>query len=412
MTTNQFHNALLQGRGSCVLAAMAEPEKFREDILWACRELISFDTQCEGSRAWLLYELISLYSDREPFLQAACDALIACPSLGDWHLDTLAELLEYLSQDGSERAWDTLMRKYRMLYHQMLKIGPPEGYWAARDDYEHLCVILATCREYCFDLARDMGRLSLETEWLRDWTFDWFYAAKAEKYLRSMIKAAQRDALLAEFLRVHTPRESASQPRRRNKLLSRWNATPERVEEACQCYRSAVTEAEKAEALDAFRIYPYPGDPKSVIADVKLEHKALRSSAWRALRNIKHPAVREFSLRHLFDEDEAFHTFCTNYEPRDEAILMERLLTPDVDFESNTTWHGDQMAVLDMKKPPKAALRYIFDTTFCSCCRFHTLEEMGRRRMLTLPLLEECRFDANDDIRAYARRALKRRAKR
>lgn len=412
MTINEFHNALLQGRGSCVLAVRENPEKYREEVLWACRELISFDTQCEGSRAWLLYELICLYPDRAPFIKATCDALIACESIGDWHLDTLAELLEYLSQDGSEAAWSALMRKYRALYHQMLKVGPPEGYWATRDDYEHLCVILATCREFCTDIARDMGRLSLETRWLKDWTFDWFYAAKAEKYLRSMTKAAAKDANLTEFLRVHRPQEPESRPQRRIMRLSRWNATPERVEEACQRYLRSVTAEEKAEALDAFRRYPYPEDPSPILADAESDHEALHGCAWLALRHIRHTAVREFALQHLYDEEVAFSVFVANYEPKDEALLTKRLLAPEVDFESNTTWHRDQMAVLLMDMPPKDAIRYIFNTSYCSCCRFHALQEMGRRRMLTPAMLEECQYDANDDIRAYARRALRRRASR
>lgn len=412
MTTNEFHNALLQGRGSCVLAVRENPEKYRQEVLWACRELISFDTQCEGSRAWLLYELICLYPDRAPFINATCDALLACESRGDWHLDTLAELLEYLSQDGSDAAWQTLMRKYRALYHQMLKVGPPEGYWAARDDYEHLCVILATCREFCTDIARDMGHLSLETPWLRDWTFDWFYDAKAVKYLRSMTNAAAKDANLTEFLRVHRLQKQESPPRHSIKRLTRWNATPERVDDACLCYLSAITAEEKAEALDAFRFYPYPGAPEPILADALSRHVKLHDCAWRALRHIRHNAVREFALLHLYDEEAAFSVFTANYVPKDEALLMERLLAHEVDFESNTTWHGDQMAVLHMDKAPKTALSYIFDTTYCSCCRFHSLEEMGRRRMLTSAMLEECQFDANDDIRAYARRALKRRAKK
>jgi hypothetical protein len=37
---------------------------------------------------------------------------------------------------------------------------------------------------------------------------------------------------------------------------------------------------------------------------------------------------------------------------------------------------------------------------------------MGRRRMLTQELLEECLYDSNDDIRTYARRALNRRKRR
>ncbi len=66
---------------------------------------------------------------------------------------------------------------------------------------------------------------------------------------------------------------------------------------------------------------------------------------------------------------------------------------------------------MDKQKPPApgSALRFIFDTTYCSECRADALRQMGRRRMLTPELLEECQYDANDHIRTYARRCLNRR---
>lgn len=417
MTTNDFHNALLQGRGTTVLAAKRDPEAYREEVLWACRELVAFDTQCEGSRAWLIYQLVCLYPDRTPFVRAACEALLRCPSDRSWHVASLAELVELFFQDGDQTAWKALMKKYRMLYHQMRRVGPPKEdcYWAERDDYERLAVTLGWNRDHCIGIAQDMGRLSLETEWLREWEFDWFYDAKARRYLRALTRGAQTDPLLAEFLRVHETAYQEGMNRRttdrRNRLP--WNCQDEeRIQAAVEKYRSAAAPEEKIEALDAFRWTPYPADPAPILLDAQSDHEQLRRAAWKALADIRHPAVREFAIRHLYDEEYAFHAFCCNYEPKDEPVLMERLRSVKLDFEENTSWHGDQMAVRKMKKAPKAALEYIFDTTYCSWCRWDTLTELGKRRMLTPELLEECQYDANDDIRAYARRCLNRRKNR
>ncbi len=110
MTTTEFHNALLQGRGKCYLAVREDPEKYREEVMWACRELLSFDTQCEGSRAWLIYPLVRLYPDRTPFVKAACRALIDCPSDGSWRVSSLSELVELFFQDGDQDCWKALMK--------------------------------------------------------------------------------------------------------------------------------------------------------------------------------------------------------------------------------------------------------------------------------------------------------------
>lgn len=412
MTTTQFHNALLQGRGTCYLAAKSDPERYREEILWACRELMSFDTQCEGSRAWLVYQLVTLYPDPTPFVQAACDALVTCPSDGSWHIFSLAELVELFFQDGHQIAWQALMKKYRRLYHELRHIGPPKDAcrWPAREDFEHLAVVLGWNRDHCTEIARDMGRLSLETEWCKDWPFDWFYDGKARKYLRSMTKSAETDPQLAEFLRVHEPAWQdlfAPRPKKRTRLPANCQ-DEEQLNAAVRTYLTASTPEEKVKALDAFHWTPYPSDPSPIIADTQSSHEPLRIAAWNCLGDIRHPAVREYALAHL-DTCEGFAAFCANYEKKDESLLLDRLRSVPLDFEENTTWHGDQMAVRHIKKPPKAALQYIFDTTYCAWCRWCVLEDIGRRRMLTQELLQECLYDANDDIRSYARRCINRR---
>lgn len=427
MTTTEFHNALLQGRGKCILAVREDPEKYREEVLWACRELVSFDTQCEGSRAWLIYSLVRLYPDRTPFVRAACRALIDCPSDGSWHVSSLAELVELFFQDGDQSAWKALMAKYRQLYHQMLHVGPPEDtcYWAARDDYERLAVMFGWNREYCLDIARDMGRLSLETEWLKDYDFYWFYDTKVRRYLRALTKAAETDPLLAEFLRVHETawqEFEAQLAQRRSKRLPQNCEDQARIHAAVERYLCAATPEEKAEALDAFHWSPYPADPTPIIRDTQSDHEELRHRAWNALRNIRHPAVRAFAIEHLYDkpEDEddyvdAFGAFCANFESRDGAMMLAYLQNQTIDFEETTGWHCDQLSVLMMEKErplaPRSVLQFIFDTNYCSECRADALRQMGRRRMLTPELLEECQYDSNDDIRAYARRALNRRKK-
>jgi len=417
MTTEQFHTALLQGRGTCYLAVRSDPEKYREEVLWACRELLAFDTQCEGSRAWLIYPLVCLYPDRTPFVRAACRALIDCPSDGSWRVSSLAELVELFFRDGDQDCWKALMKKYRQLYHQMRHVGPPTDrvYWAERDDYERLCVILGWNREYCLDIARDIGQLSLETEWLKEYEFDWF-CHRADRYMRSLTRAAEKDPLLAEFLRVHRKAQEEYQAqwaKRRSPRLP-WQCRDEdRINAAVERYLSAVTPEEKADALDAFFWNPYPADPAPVIRDAQSDHELLRHRAWTALTNTRHRLVREFAISRLQTDEDAFAALCTNYEKQDEALLLSHLKNQRIDFECTTNWHGDQLSVLrmDRQKPlaPRSALEFIFHSTYCSECRADALRQLGKRRMLTPALLEECRYDANDKIRAYARRALNRR---
>ena len=417
MTTKQFHTALLQGRGSCYLAVQSDPESYHREVLWACRELFSFDTQCEGSRAWFVYTLVCLYPDRSPFVNAACEALIDCPSDGSWHVASLAELVELFFQDGDQTAWKALTEKYRQLYRQLRHVGPPseDCYWAERDDFERLAVILSWNRASFLDIARDVGRLSLETQWLKEYEFDWLYH-RGRRYLRSLTKAAEKDPLLAEFHRVQETAYQEFQAQlaqHRSKRLPQRCQDAERIQAAVERYLTASTPEEKAEALNAFYWFPYPGDPAPILADALSDHELLSHRAWSTLERIRHPAVREFAIRSLASHEEAIRPFCANYRKQDELVLMERLRSVPIDFECTTSRHGDHLTVLTMDKqtppPPRSALEYIFETTYCSECRWDALRQLGKRRMLTPAMLEECQFDSCDRIRSYARRCLNRR---
>lgn len=96
MTQKQFKEALLRGQGRCLQAAKSNPTKYYSIVLWACSHAVAFDAQCEGTRAWFVYQLISFYEEREPFLKAAISSLQKAKSNGGWKVLYLAELLYHL----------------------------------------------------------------------------------------------------------------------------------------------------------------------------------------------------------------------------------------------------------------------------------------------------------------------------
>ena len=173
----------------------------------------------------------------------------------------------------------------------------------------------------------------------------------------------------------------------------------------------------RAAALSAFFVCPYPGDPQPLLVDAKSSCEQLKEAAWRALSNLRHPAVRDFALAVLPEDSEAaLPLLIKNYQEQD-APLLERLVTQiPVDFDETTGWHGIHLDVLNMVddglKAPAALLRHIYTTTYCSSCREHALRQMGKRRLLTDEILQECLFDSNSDICAYAERCLRRRKSR
>ena len=93
MTQAQCREALLRGQGRCLQSVQTDPARYAPLVLWACRHEHAFDAQCEGSRAWFIYQLIGCYEDKTPFLQAAINALDHAKPNGGWRIFYLAELL-------------------------------------------------------------------------------------------------------------------------------------------------------------------------------------------------------------------------------------------------------------------------------------------------------------------------------
>ena len=91
MFERDFEHYLKAGHGRAYLIAKENPEKYREAILNACRKDYTFDMQCEGSRAFLTEDLVSLFDDPEPFIKAAIE------SFASTKIDNVADEIQYLS---------------------------------------------------------------------------------------------------------------------------------------------------------------------------------------------------------------------------------------------------------------------------------------------------------------------------
>lgn len=413
MTQKEFRQALLRGQGRCIPAVKNDPERYRDLVMWACQRRISFDTQCEGARTWFVYQMVNCYEDTGPFVEAAARSLRRCPSNGDWTVFALSELLWFFAVDGNAVAEAALEEKYRELYDGLMaRKRRKNGRFPELDDFSQLCVILAEGEASVVRIATDVGRLCRLRPFYHGFDFAWLHESKGKQYLSALKKGAESSEDLACYLETQQSREAEQAPARERKgaRLSLWlarKADPQTVEAYARAYREQMDPNPRSEALDAFRHCPYPGDPTDIIRDADAEWEPLRQAAWRALKNIRHPSVREFALSKVkTDLVEAFAVLARNYQPEDAPLLTELVQSVPTDFQETGPWHTLQMDVLGMEdfglEAPPALLRHIYETTYCSCCRFHALRQMGSRHMLTRNILEECRFDSSSDIREYA----------
>lgn len=425
MTKKQFKEALLRGQGRCIQAVQADPAKYCSVVLWACSHEVAFDPQCEGTRSWFVYQLINCYQDPRPFLETAQESLKKARSNGGWKVLYLAELLGYFADGGARSAEQALWCKYDELYASVLRRKrPPVGLFHEKDDFAMLCQALVNSKATMLKIAEDIGRLYLTKGFYDGGDFDWLFASKAKQYIGTLNKQAQKSENISAYLHAGktdeenwAQRSKTPEKYRSGRRLSLWlnnKADQRTVQEYAASYLMERDPTARAKALEAFSICPFPEDPLPIIEDSGSDFEPLKKAAWQALENIRHPSVHAFAMEQLdWDVESALPILITNYQPQDEELLVKLVKSIPVDFECTTAWHGIHLDILGMGdrglKVPASLLHYIFESTYCSCCREYVLRQMGKWRLLDATILEECIFDSNDDIRTYARRCLNRR---
>jgi len=427
MTKNEFKAAMLCGLGRCVTAVQQEPAKYRDIVLWACKRNIAYDAQVEGTRSWYVYTMASTYPDKEPFIRAAAEALRQYHPKGGWDLLHLSELLMFFAMDGYTYAQQAVEEKYRELVAIMsARKRRPNRVFHELADLEQLGLVLTVGRTSFLRVAGDFGRLYQEKQYMLDGDFAWFFASKGDQYRKTMERAAQKDENIACFLQREQADIAAREERWKQQKtvppeqltsirLSRWlakNADNAMLERYALAYRAQPQPELRAEMLGAFLRCPYPDDPLPIMEDTRSACEKLQNAAWRALENLRHPAVRDFALENAANgihTPENFALLVTNYMPKD-GPLLEKLLRALI---ASRDWDGVHAAGMDIHRAfysgiprPKHLLPLIYAYTPCSHCRESAIRYLSKHRMLTKEILEECLYDSSYDIRKYAAKRL------
>ncbi len=424
MNKRQFRQYMLKGRGCCVQAVRADPERWRSEVLWACGHEIAFDAQCEGSRAWYVYQMIRCYRDKSPFLNQLIAAMDKSRSTGGWKTQYLGEILVHFMLDGSKEAEAALWQHYEALYAMLRKQKRhSRRYFFERDDFAALCQDLGERREAMVKIAEDIGRLYREKTMYDGWCFDWLYATNGKRILKTLEKLGEKNENIAAYLRESRRTEAEDLQQRQNRKPSAA-VTGSRLkqgsrEEQLEYMNRYLAEKDLQDRADALRVFvrcPYPGDIGPVAADMYGEDPNLRFVAGLVLENLRSPQVRQLALEKLDSDPETwFPMLVRNYEERDRDFVAEYVKSMKTDHACTTAWHGIQLDVLKMLdhglKAPGELLLHIYETTYCSNCRCEALRQLGKRRMLTDRMLEEALYDSQADVRAYAKRLLRSRSR-
>lgn len=450
MTRSAFQQAMCCGLGRCVLALqkLDDPTSLYDTVLWGCLHNIAYDAQSEGTRAYYMWSLVQCFGDITPFAEAVAEKFRTCRSNGEWAFTYYSELLGYFAQDGSQLAQEALQDRYRKLYDRLKKLRCPPSVFPERDDFEQLCMVrIQEGPDRYLVIAEDIGRLMLENPLYGDDCFEQLDAQAEHLFGRRRITAllkrtAGENPAIAAYWMAHRRSDEKCKTAKTTRMAEAADAIRNPCflesmsaldllmvrtyietggEEATVSYAAAALATEgnrRAEMLHNWRIAsrgaPWPLSVETLFKVAMDGDERSRIEATAIFENTPCRAVREEALR-LIEKTETkgkgAALLCQNYQPNDQRMLTAVVRSLPVSC-ADDRWHTVYISVLRLfqrkgqKGLPKELLMWIYGHSLCSCCRKAALWEMGRRRMLTRAILEECRYDSNESIRLYAERRI------
>ena len=208
--------------------------------------------------------------------------------------------------------------------------------------------------------------------------------------------------------------EKGTLPRFETVLFKRLSNDTEK-EKLAKIIIDEPNEDKKAELLSTFTNLkmPFRFIPHNTLIEyAKSTNENLKTVAIDILTECVSIEARAFGFKLLKDEEnnkiKAIKILLCNYTKNDKDFLLSLLENIKVDYDEENGWHEIGMKILDLNdsgvKLPKEFLLYIYNTTLCSNCREYAVRALAKRRALTKDIIEECRFDSNDDISLYVNR--------
>ena len=438
MMEYDFEHYLMAGHGRAYVIAKADPERYRDRIMAACRNDYTYDMQSEGSRAFLTYDLISLYDDPTPFVEAIKESYNDPAADKDWkQICYLTDLLIFFGQRKS------VIKKYKQLeknlysdeLRDMVPLCQPFEYVAIK-------LIEDSSIKVIWNVANDIGKWFLsrtEDPQRLASQFLWFDGnledELGEDGYDALLKYNSDSDGVKEYIRIMSlPHEYGRKDRVKKataEIVMSWIREDPKIERLDMVGRGLMTlSAEEALKLAEQLCIETDPDIKACIVSVFTSckycwpldagiligcgtsgNKRLAEEANSALSLIKDERLHDYAtalLKNEYDSD-AMSILLNNIRKSDEAFIMSLLEELPVTEENEGEWHGIVSDIGDNgdnPEMPEALLIWAYESTLCSYCRKIVVEKMIKRGMLTDEIKEELKWDANLDISKIVREEL------
>jgi hypothetical protein len=387
-----------------------------QPLLEACLRDHRFDTQCEGPRGDWLWNILQTVDGVQRFRVPILHALYELADERSAH--QLCELARCYAALGDESFRDRL---YEIVEQKTLSFTPCLG------EYE----IIALDGEKAFLFAARLRGQQFAT---RQWEYDdESPIAEAidrfgEEHVSALLGASADESLRRyhEAWRQATQKKEARRPQSQRE---RMRAIPVEViireaesESNCYWFRPWGIHADEAtlcvvleslwterrpeviaKLLRVFANRALPAFDARLIELCRHADDDVRRWALRALERNADPRVREHAVGELqmpLRDWGVVALFIKNYEKGDEHLILEAMQPPADACELH--WLLKDVTKVLEKNPEADCTRLAliaYALTPCENCRFDAARLLHNQHVAPDWLLEECRFDSNEDCR-------------
>lgn len=429
--------------------------EYARQIEYCCTHNTCFDMQCEGDRAEYLFEAICLTGQESYFLESIMRRLENERNLDDWECRQMIHILVLYHRNGYPAAAEFLDRLFERKMKE-LSTGKQHPNRYRRDGFKNLCTVLSDEDEsYFVRTVKNVGKYLTEYPNSDMFSLEYFYMRflrdKGKGYSRKLLKDVPREYVKAfdnafydpeHFLFRRYPKSKpAKGPRpsfdrlieclngdddiRKKQLTARLFAIAADETDMKRLAELMLSEKDGEKQLimlEAFDVSPFPLDSGILFRMFDSGSEEMREKLFYAMCNItdNEELVKKYAAEELSKLPEnadselmasALDAYVSKARGQDVNYLLSILNNVNFDEYQLHSLYGEIEKAFRHYPTRKAReiLVYIYPRMNCTICRYYLIKAMSKCRCLSDSILEEARFDANPDTRAYAEKLLARR---
>jgi hypothetical protein len=446
LSVEEFERLLSRGRGKAILhLKQHDAAPYREVIRRLCLTDTIHDLRCEATRAPYLMQAIELSGDTE----AICDAVIRELHTSDWGVDSFFSLLGQMAQHGfpmarqAMYAWCRLhydpQRDYPENFKPLLELDGLQAFLFLLDPrhsgiypniqdqrFDSLGHCLAELEERFgeADVQSALDEAARGRPALRQIIDDIYARQMADRieqkfYRIGRINSGVQDDLTRSYAELRRSMDLKEIDEGKSGPLWRQWASHASDEEL---YAAAVDFNTRDMSLgvqlryaNLFLHRPFPlNDLDRFFALRERSERFVDLAQYihygflKICEQLSHPRIRAFALDRITQRQEAGRMvalLANNFEAGD-WMLIDSLFDADLEEYDYHFLGFSIQAVFKNHSSPDAipALIRMFEANPCSTCRMDVVESLVSLNALPNWIAEECFYEANLELRAYAER--------